>query len=156
MKKLLPVILCFVAAQVGAQTPLKKDNRLQNNFLQSAPVVQEQREGVSEVFEELEKLIAVGEVRSLVGYIGSQVYLDVSGGSHGYFSSNQALSLLESYFAQRKPQSFALKSINQRAPSPFATGTLDFVYKGNRETAQVYIALSQRDSLWLMTQFTIY
>lgn len=156
MKKLLPVIVCFLVVQAVAQTPFKKSEALKRNLLPSAPAVQEQREGVSEVFNELEKLIAGGEVRQFVGYIGSQVYLDVSGGSHGYFSSNQALSLLENYFAQRKPQSFTLLNVNQRAPSPFATGKLEYVYKGNRESAQVYIALSQRDSLWLMTQFTIY
>ena len=156
MKKLLLTIFCFLAVQAVAQVPVKKDDKLQRIFFQSTPRVEEQREGVSEVFHELEKFIADGAVKPLVGYIGSQVYLDMSGGDHGYFSSNQALSLLESYFVQRKTVSFKFLNVNQRAPSPFATGKLEYLYKGSKESAQVYVALTKRDSLWIMTQFTIY
>ncbi|HEY4613400.1 MAG TPA: DUF4783 domain-containing protein [Bacteroidota bacterium] len=156
MKALFAIIFCALLASAVAQVPAKKEDKLKGSLLQLTHRAAVQRDAVDSIFGRLEKHIAEGAARPLVGFIGQQVFIDVSGSAQGYYSSNQALSMIESYFAQRKPLSFTFSSVNQRAPSPYATGRLTYQYKGNRESAQVYVALTKRDSLWQMTQFNIY
>lgn len=138
-----------------AQVPTSKlDDKAKGEKLQALPL--EQQEELKAVFQKLEKNIATGAIRSIMGFIGPQVFIEVTGGENGYYSSNQAVSLLQSFFAQRKPLSFNFSNVNHRTPSPYATGRLTYLYKGIRESAQVYIALKQHDSKWVLSQFNIY
>ena len=156
MNKLLLTIFCLFVLPVFAQVPVKKDATLKSDLLSPVPLREAQHEDVDEIFQVLEKHISGGSARSLIGFVGSQIFLDMAGGKQGYFSSNQALPLLENFFVQHKPLSFKFTSVNQRAPSPFATGKLEYQNKGKKESTHVYVALTKRDSLWVMTQFTIY
>ena len=156
MKTLLVTILCCCAVHAVAQIPAKREDNFRRNLVPAQPKSEVRQEGVEEAFGEIEARIAKGDIQSLLVYLGSQVYMDMSSGDHGYFSSNQSLSLLESYFSQHKPVSFKFVTVNQRAPSPFATGKLEFISKGSKESAHIYIALTRRDTAWKMTQFTVY
>ena len=140
MKKiLLLVFVCAVFSGVSAQIPpLRLQNQTKNNKLQAAP---DQRRGeiLKGRIDQLETNIVSGQPRNLGGFLGNQVYIDIAGERSGYYSSNQAASLLESFFAQRKLQSCSFSSFNIRAPAPYATGRLNYLYKGAKESAQIYV-----------------
>jgi hypothetical protein len=155
MKSMLLIWLVAVLPLL-AQAPTSK---LQRNELpdtsQRLPL-DRQAVDVRGHFLELEKGLAAGSVSFLLGMIGQQVYIDIVGGEQGYFSSNQAASLLQSFFAQRRPIAFTFSSVNQRAPSPYATGRYTFLHRGTRESVQIYVALTRQDSRWTISHFNIY
>ncbi len=152
-RRWLFISLCTVFLAVAQVPASKLDEKATGDKHQAAAFEQEEPKAV---FQKLEKNIAAGSLRLFTSFIGPQVYIDVTGGGSGYYSSNQAMSLLQSFFAQRKPLSFKFSSVNHLAPSPYATGRLTYLYKGTRESAQVYVALKQLDSKWVVSQFNIY
>lgn len=111
---------------------------------------------VEELFESIEKGLQSGSVTSFSENLGTQVFINISGGESGYFSANQFVSVLQNYFAHRKPLSFTFSRLNSSTTNPYATGRLSYQYKGNREYAQIYISLARRDSRWVVSQFSIY
>lgn len=156
MKSLLLLIWLIAITPLLAQVPaskLKLDERTDTS-LRLPP--DRQAVDVQGHFLELEKSIATGSLNILLGMIGQQVFIDIVGGERGYFSSNQAASLLQSFFAQRRPIAFTFSSVNQRAPSPYATGRYTFVHRGTRESVQVYVALTRQDARWVISHFNIY
>lgn len=139
-----------------AQVPASKLKLNERTDTSSRLPLDRQTVDVQGYFLELEKGIATGSVSILLSMIGQQVYIDIAGAERGYFSSNQAASLLQSFFAQRRSITFTFSNVNQRAPSPYATGRYTFLYRGTRESVQIYVALARQDSRWVISQFNIY
>lgn len=139
-----------------AQVPVTKFQLNERTDTSQRLPLDRQAIDVKEHFLELEKGIATGSLSSLLGMVGQQVYIDIAGGERGYVSSNQAASLLQSFFAQRKPIAFTFSTVNQRAPSPYATGRYTFLHRGTRESVQIYVALTRQDSRWVISHVNIY
>lgn len=153
--RLLAIFLC-IGAETFTQVPASKFDKKVDRERAQANSIDQRADKLSTAFQRLEKNLAQGSVQSLGGFIGAQIFISISGGEYGYFSSNQAVSLLQSYFVQRSPVSFKFSTVNHRAPSPYAIGRLTYLYRGTRETAQIYIALKQIDSQWVVAQLNIY
>jgi hypothetical protein len=157
--KLVLLISMALLSQAAAQTPfLRNPDRPSRSVQTESPgVMGLQNSELVEVMRSVEKAIADGSPSSLAPYFEGPVYISITGGEQGYFSANQALSILQNYFHQRKPVSFFFFSnVSERALAPYATGRFSFLRKGNRESAQVYVAFSQQRSRWIVAQLNIY
>ena len=114
------------------------------------------REGASAVFRDVERALASAAVSEIEAHLGDQVTVSIERTDLGYVSANQATSILNSYFALRKPTSFTFSRTDDRQANPFATGRLYFVKHGTRGSAQVYVCLARRDSTWVISQLNFY
>lgn len=85
-----------------------------------------------------------------------QVFVNMSGGESGYFSANQAASILQRYFSSRTSLSFEFSRFSDSGSMPYATGRMGFTSRGRRESAQIYVSLRFQDSRWVISQFNIY
>ena len=88
--------------------------------------------------------------------LASMVAISIGSGERGYFSTNQALSVLASYFSGLHSVSFDFSSIHEAGSAPYATGRLVYVKKGIQGSAQVYVSLTRQESRWVVSQFNIY
>ncbi len=157
MKFVLLISMVWVL-QAAGQTPfLRNPDRPSRSVQTESPgVMGLQNSELVEVMRSVEKAIADGSPSSLLPYFEGPVYINITGGEQGYFSTNQAISILQNYFNQRKPISFFFSNVSERALAPYATGRFSFLWKGNRESAQVYVAFSQQRSRWIVAQLNIY
>ena len=147
MRFLSLVILLLVSEAADGQ----KNNLLDRRNTPAHP----QRHDVLTVLQTIEKGIGRGFVSEFSRFFSSQVRLSFSE-QEGYYSANQTTSVLQNYFQAVKPESFAFSSYEEEGPNPYATGRFTYVLKGYRESAQVYVSLTRRDSKWVITQFNIY
>ena len=156
MKSVLLLIWLAAVLPLLAQVPASKLQLHERTDTSHRLPFDSQSVDVQGHFQTLEKDIATGSMTSLLSMMGQQVYIEIAGGERGYFSSNQAVSPLQSYFAQRRPVAFAFSIVNQRAPSPYATGRYTFAHRGTRESVQIYVALVRQEYRWVISHFNIY
>jgi len=110
---------------------------------------------VHSVFNEIESGISSGRVSLISRFFSAQIYLNLSNGTTGYYSSNQAYYVLEDFFKNYQVTSFSLDNIQTDETNPFATGGYQYIFKGKHETAQVYVSLKHVGKKWKITQITI-
>lgn len=108
------------------------------------------------VFDKVQEGLSSGNISLFSQYFGSQILVNLRGGESGYYSQNQAYYLLENYLKQRKLARFTFSTISDSSTNPYATGSVAFNYRGNREHAQVYVSLSLVGDRWMITQINIY
>lgn len=108
------------------------------------------------MFNSVETALVAGDVSSLSPSLAKQVSMTIQGNESGFFSSAQALTILKNFFSSRKPTQFSFSRMNDSVQHPYATGRLDFVHRGSRESVQVYVSLTRQDSAWVISQFNIY
>lgn len=108
-----------------------------------------------EIFSNVEASLLNGSIGTIAPNLARQVYLNLSRGESGYFSSNQASFILTRYFEGRRVVQFRFSTFNTSV-EPYATGGGIFVHKGNRETLQIYLALSRVGDRWVISQFNVY
>ncbi len=111
---------------------------------------------VRSVFNTVEAALITGNVKSLSALLAKQVSMTIRGSESGFFSSAQSLTILKNFFSSRKPGQFSYSRMNDTVPHPYATGRLDFVLQGSKESVQVYVSLTQQGSAWVISQFNIY
>lgn len=109
----------------------------------------------SVIISQVESGILSGNIQSFSKYLAKQVFVNLRGNESGYFSSNQALYLLRSFFETRRVLRFKFTTIDE-SQEPFATGGGIFVLKGTKESVQIYVGLSKLDNRWVVTQFNVY
>jgi hypothetical protein len=129
-------------------------------FLLLVPIATPQRSaqnhGPRPVFSEIQQGIATGAISSFSHHFHTQVHITLRGGESGLFSSNQAYYLLLNYFRPRKTTGFSFSTYGDSGNSPYATGGVVFNVRGARESAQVYVALSNIGGRWVITHINIY
>jgi len=108
------------------------------------------------VFKIIENGIKNSSVKEFDKELGAMVSIALGYGEHGYFSMNQAALVLTEYFAGRRIISFEFSRIHEKGVTPYATGRLVYIQKGNQESVQVYVSLTRKDSRWVVNQFNIY
>jgi hypothetical protein len=106
-------------------------------------------------FEKIENSISTGNVESLSGFFSSQMYLSLSNGISGYYSSNQAYYVLADFFKNYHVTAFKFNSINDGEDNIYATGLYNFILNEKRESAQVYVSIKLTGKDWKITQLTI-
>jgi len=115
-----------------------------------------QRPGVVKVFEEVEKGILDGNVKNFSTYFSRQLYVNLRGGENGYYSANQVFYLLQNFFGARRTLHFKFTTYGETDNVPYGTGGGTFTIRGNRETFQIYVALTKLKDRWLIAQFNAY
>jgi ribosomal protein S20 len=155
MKRTILILFLFCIGNAQAQR-----NDLSNNVKDSA-VVQTARDVTNkdklrEIFKKVEKGIKTGKVEEYEKEINNLVSIAIGSNEQGYYSTNQALSILVGYFSERRSISFDFTKIHETGTSPYATGRFVYLHKGVQESAQIYVSLTLQDSIWLISQFNIY
>jgi hypothetical protein len=87
---------------------------------------------------------------------GSIVTIAIGSSERSFYSRYQASSVLSEYFSRRKPVVFEFSHIHEQGSTPYATGRLVYVQKGNQESVQVYVSLTKQGARWVVNQFNIY
>ncbi len=123
------------------------------NFIDSGRI--KSREPIGMTFNKIEKGISSGKVSELSAYFSSQMYLNLSNGISGYYSSNQAYYILEDFFDTYHVTEFKFDNIQNEESSLYATGSYHFLFKGKRDVAQVYVSVRQAGKKWKITQINI-
>jgi hypothetical protein len=111
---------------------------------------------IAEIFRKVEQGLQNNAMNKFKKELGEIVSMTISSGEHGYYSSNQAVSVLVSYFSDRRVISFEFSRIHEKDSVPYATGRFIYVQKGIQKSVQVYVSLTRQDSLWVISQFNIY
>ena len=106
-------------------------------------------------FEKIEGSISAGNVEGLSGYFSSQMYLSLSNGISGYYSSNQAYYVLQDFFKIYHVTDFRFNNIKDDEDNVYATGLYNFIFKEKRESAQVYVSIKLTGKEWKISQLTI-
>jgi hypothetical protein len=152
----LLVILLF---SFSSQAQVKQQSEL--HLLKEAPGtpstrLDPQHSRVLDVFQNIEYGIRMCTVEEFKRELGTIVSIAIGSSERGYFSMNQAASVLSGYFSGRKSISFEFSRIHEKGNAPYATGRLVYIKKGNQESVQVYVSLTRQDSRWVINQFNIY
>jgi len=151
---LLAVYVSLAPAQQrqNQQRTTKKDSIIDPRAL----VPSAQQVDVRRLFGQIEDGLLKSRLAATPVQFASQVSISIPGGESGYFSANQAASILDSYFSRRTPQSFQFSRYIDRGSNPFATGRFTFINRGQRESVQVYVSLVYQEARWVISQFNIY
>ena len=115
-----------------------------------------QRADVRNLFETIERGIVRSSLTESSRHFAEQVFVNMSSGESGYFSANQTVSILQRYLSSRSSLSFEFSRFSETGTTPYATGRLSFVFRGRKESAQVYVSLRYQDSRWVVSQFNVY
>jgi hypothetical protein len=118
--------------------------------------VELQHSKVFAVFQTIENGIRKCAVEEFDKELGAIVTIAIGSGERGYFSMNQAASVISEFFSGHRPISFEFSRIHEKGAAPYATGRLVYIQKGNQESVQVYVSLTRQDSRWVINQFNIY
>jgi hypothetical protein len=158
MKSVVLLLSLVVVFEASAQIRPDLKRRLRRDLIvgQRVPPRTVQQLEVRRAFSQIERSILNSSLSSIPVSFARQVYVNITGGESGYFSQNQVVSVLQSYFVSRTPLSFEFSRYNDQGPTPYATGRLTYVARGRRASAQVYVSLAMQDSQWVISQFNIY
>ncbi len=151
------ILVLFVFDQSYSQIHRDNRDRLYPTLLdKESRITDIQTQKVRTLFHSIEDGIVGGDIDKFSNHFDKQIFVNITRGENGYFSSGQAASLLQHYFATRKVLSFKFSRLNEQGPTPYATGRMVSIYKGAQESAQVYVSCSWQTSEWVIGQFNIY
>jgi ribosomal protein S20 len=155
MKLLLIIVLFFFSFQTQMQQ--RSFAQVKKQSLVAPPHrAEQQRSTILAIFKNVEYGLQKSSVEEFEKALGSMVSIAIGAGERGYFSKNQAASVLSGYVMGRRATSFQFSRISEKGTAPFATGRLLYIQKGNQESVQVYVSLTRQDSRWVISQFNIY
>lgn len=157
MKVFALILVLFVFGESHSQFHRDNQERLYpapSDKASSIPNIQVRK--VLALFQTIEDGIVDGRIDKFSGHFDRQIFVNITRGENGYFSSDQATSLLQHYLETRKVLSFKFSRLNEEGPTPYATGRLVSIYRGTLESAQVYVSCSWQASEWVIGQFNIY
>jgi|YelNatPaOPRAMG01_1025707.scaffolds.fasta_scaffold00028_73 hypothetical protein len=107
------------------------------------------------IFKDIENGFNNGDISYLSVFLSAQTYLNLSNGVNGYYSSNQAYYVLEDFLKTHQVAQFKFDNVQLDEGDVCGTGAYEYVFRGKRETAQVYVSLKRLGKKWKITQITI-
>ena len=162
LKNILPVVFSFVLCiSVYSQNKPKEYKTLQDTNQKSLDLKLKnskdftRHEQVTVVVKKIQDAIINKDISTLVDHLSSQTYFNLLNGISGYYSSNQAYFVLEDFLKTYRVTSFNFDEINTKNNTPFTTGSYDYDFKGNRNSARIYMQLRNTGKHWRITQITI-
>jgi len=154
MRWLFVIILFFSSeAQVKKQSEIFPPNDI---LIEPSSRLDQQNSKVLAIFQNVEYGIRTCRIEEFERELGTMISIAIGSGGRGYFSANQAASVLSEYLSVHKPILFEFSRIHEKGTVPYATGRLVYIRKGNQESSQVYVSLTKQDSRWIINQFNIY
>jgi hypothetical protein len=152
-------IILVLTVSCESYSQVRRDNRerlFQTLLDKESRVTDDQVQKARNLFKIIEEGIVKGNVGKFSSHFDRQIFVNITRGESGYFSSDQAASLLQHYFGTRKVVSFEFSRLSEKGLTPYATGRLVSIYKGSLESAQVYVSCSWQSTGWVIGQFNIY
>jgi hypothetical protein len=113
------------------------------------------KESYRSTLDEIGNGISSGKIASISNLFSSQIYLNLSNGVSGYYSSNQAYYVIQEFLKTHQVISLKINDVQVDEENVYATGTYSFVENGKRESTQLYISLKRSSKKWKITQITI-
>lgn len=117
--------------------------------------MKQDQQAAASIFNKIEKGISTGKVSTISNLFNSQMYLSLSNGVNGYYSSNQAYYVLQGYFKNYRVISFIIEDTHDEDENVVGTGEYTYSFKGKEGKAQVYVSLKKTGKKWKITQLTI-
>lgn len=108
------------------------------------------------IFNDVQAGISSGNTALLSRHFAPQVDVSLRGGESGTFSSDQAFYVFENFFRTRKFGRLRFSTVGEIDSNPYATGSAELLYKGNKQLVQVYVALTNAGERRVITQLNIY
>ena len=137
--KILLLLITFVIPNVIAAMPEQDE--------------QNQKKG-SQIFSDIERTFSSGNISLISSYFPSQIYLSLSNGVNGFYSSNQAYYILQDFFQIYQPINFKFTQQSD-SENGFATGIFTFENRNKKGTAQVFISVEFSGAKWKISLITI-
>jgi hypothetical protein len=104
----------------------------------------------------IEDAITQRDVQQLARSFSSKVYLTLFTGENGWYSAEQSYFILRNFFATHTPLSLALTPSAGAGGAPYAVGTLHYMTRGRRASAQIFVSLVRNDNgEYKLNQITI-
>lgn len=119
-------------------------------------VSSQQASAAREIFSRIQDGLSSGSIDDISRFLASPVCINLRGAESGYYSVSQARYLLENYLRLHRLGRFTFTTVDDSGTNPYATGSVAFNYRGNRERAQIYVSLSPERDRWVITQINIY
>ena len=162
LKEILPLVFSlFLYVSAFSQNKPREYKILQDSNHKSLDLKLQnskdftRHEQVVNVVKKIQGAIVDKDINTIVGHLSSQTYFNLPNGISGYYSSNQAYFVLEDFLKTYRATSFNFDEINSKNNAPFATGTYEYDFKGNRNSARIYLQLRNTGKNWIITQITI-
>ncbi len=149
------IILCLLNfSNFNLFTQISQNDNSSGEYI--AQGLAKDKDAYKEIFYSVEKGINDGNITLFSVYFGKQIYLDLRNSEKGFFSANQAHFILENFFSIHKPLSFSFSTHGFTDDIPFATGRGIFRFKNNKESFQIYIALTKYNGNWVIDKINFY
>jgi len=145
MKKIFIYRILFVFLITAAIAPI--------TTAKSNEAVQNQKKE-NQIFTDIERAFSSGNSSYISEYFPSQIYLSLSTGVNGFYSSNQAYYILQDFFQLYQPISFKFTQRSE-AENGFATGVFTFESKNKKGSAQIFISVEYSGAKWKIPLITI-
>jgi Domain of unknown function (DUF4783) len=130
-------------------------------FAQETSVGKKSEKGKSEIrnsdliFDYVQEGILKHNVKIFSKYLSSQTFLNLANTTSGYYSSNQAVFVLQNFINNYRASNFSFSDLNKDERNPYATGVLNYIYMGREDSANVFISLKMAGNGWRIKQITI-
>lgn len=111
--------------------------------------------GSNTIFDSIKSGIVGGNVSLFSQYLDSQTFLNLSNSAVGYYSSNQAVYVLQNFINNYQNTKFNYSEIQLNNKNPYAVGVYKYYYKGEKDSANVFISLKKIRNEWKIKQITI-
>ena len=141
MKWLFSIVL-FLFISVAQEKQQPDEQIKKESHPTPASRINQQGSNVVTVFKNVEHGIQKCTVKDFTKELGTMVSISIGSAERGFFSVNQAASVLSGFFSGRKPISFEFSRINEKGAAPYATGRFLYVHRGSQESVQVYVSLT--------------
>jgi hypothetical protein len=100
--------------------------------------------------------ISTSDASIFAGHLAGQVRLRLGSEDWREFSAKQSYYVLQEFLRDRSFKPFEFSTMDESTEAPFASGTIELVHRGNRQTAQVYVAFSLSPGKCLITAINIH
>jgi hypothetical protein len=103
----------------------------------------------------IEGALASGDSRALLPLLNAKMFLTLFTGESGYYSAEQTAFILRNFFHTHASIGCTFHNTNVGDDNAFGVGTMTFIKRGQRGSAQVFVSLAAGKNGWRITQITV-
>ncbi len=108
--------------------------------------MQDDTERARSALRTIEDAIQQRDVQLLARSFSSKVYITLFTGENGWYSAEQSYFILRNFFSTHTPLSLSLTPSGAASGTPYGVGTLLYMSRGRRSSAQIFVSLVRTDS----------
>jgi hypothetical protein len=158
---LIAYILVFLCAGSAGAQDIRTERRTMHATDEPGALYAEladppyDNKSAKQILDIVEKSIAENNLQALSPLFASKVYLSLLTGKEGYFSAEQTFFILKNFFLTYTPIAFAYSNSSPASDNPYGVGTLQYMNRGQRGKAQLFVSLTRTRNDWRISQITI-